>query len=82
MKRYIVERTNGVGGGGTWKNSYTEKAESGREDLWNEVQLKWPQRQKLTQEQNKKEWAHSAGLHPQRKPHYLHHVTVSPRGHH
>ena len=33
------------------------KAENCPENLWNERQLKWPKRQKQTQEQNKKEWA-------------------------
>ena len=33
----------------------SEKAESCQENLWNEIQLKGPQRQKQTQEQNKKE---------------------------
>ena len=39
----------------------SEKVESCQENLWNEIQLKGPQRQKQTQEQNKKEWASSAG---------------------
>ena len=32
----------------------SEKAESCRENLWSEIQLKGPQRQKHTQEQNEK----------------------------
>ena len=32
----------------------SEKAESCRENSWNEIQLKGPKRQKYTQEQNKK----------------------------
>ena len=36
--------------------------ESCRENLWNEIQLKGPSREKKTQEQNKKEWASSVGL--------------------
>ena len=40
----------------------SEKAESCRENLWNEMRLKGPQRQKQTQEQSKKEWASSVGL--------------------
>ena len=35
----------------------SEKAESCWENLWNEIQLKGPYRQKQTQERNKKEWA-------------------------
>ena len=31
----------------------SEKAKSCRENLWNEIQLKWPQRQKQTQERIK-----------------------------
>ena len=37
----------------------SEKAENCREDLWNEIQLKGPERQKQTQEQNKKKRASS-----------------------
>ena len=40
----------------------SEKAESYQVNLWNEIQLKGPYRQKQTQEQNKKEWANSNGL--------------------
>ena len=40
----------------------SEKAESCRENIWNEIQLKGPLRQKQTQEQNKKEWASLVGL--------------------
>ena len=44
-----------------------EKTESCREHLRNEIQLKGPKRQKETQEQNKKEWASSAGTFPPRE---------------
>ena len=37
----------------------SKKAESCKENLWNEMQLKGPQRQIDIQEQNKKEWASS-----------------------
>ena len=40
----------------------SERADNCRENLWTEIQLKGPQRQKQTQEQNKKEWASSTGL--------------------
>ena len=40
----------------------SEKAKSCRDNLWNEVQLKGPQKQKQSQEQNKKEWASLVGL--------------------
>ena len=40
----------------------SEKAESCRENLWNEIQLKGPQRQKQSQEQNKKELASLVGV--------------------
>ena len=46
----------------------SEKTESCRENLWNEIQLKGPQRQKQTQEQNKKEWASLVGLCQSHKP--------------
>ena len=59
MKRYIAVRTNKAE---IRPEEQSEKAESCRENLWNEVQLKGPHRQKQTQEQNEKEWASSAGL--------------------
>ena len=59
IKRYIVERTSKAE---IRPAEQSEKAESCRENLWNEVQLKGPQRQKKTQEQNKKEGASSVGL--------------------
>ena len=46
----------------------SEKTESFWENLWNEIQLKGPQRQKQTQGWNKKEWASSVGLCPRHKP--------------
>ena len=56
IKTYIVERTNKAQ---IRPEELSEKMESCREDLWNEIRLKGPQRQKETQEQNKKEWASS-----------------------
>ena len=56
LKRYIVERTSKAE---IRREEQIEKAENCREDLWNEIRLKGPQRQKETQEQNKKEWASS-----------------------
>ena len=55
-KRYTVERTNKAQ---IRLEEQSEKAESCRENLWNEIELKRPQRQKQKQEQNKKEWASS-----------------------
>ena len=40
----------------------SEKAGSCRENLWNEIQLKGPKRQKTTQEQNKKKRSRQARL--------------------
>ena len=34
----------------------SEKTDCSWENLRNEIELKWPQRQKQTQERNKKEW--------------------------
>ena len=59
MKRSIVERTNEAE---IRQEEQSEKAENCRGNLWNEVQFKGPERQKWTQEQNKKEWAKSVGL--------------------
>ena len=56
---HIVEMTNEAD---IRPEEQSDKAESCRENLWNEIQLKGPLRQKQTQEQNKKEWASSAGL--------------------
>ena len=53
IKTYIVERTNKAE---IRPEEQSEKMESYREDLWNEIHLKGPQKQKETQEQNK-EWA-------------------------
>ena len=53
--------------------------ESSRENLWNEIQLKGPQRQKKSQEQTKKGWASSVGLIKNHKPQHPHHVKVNPR---
>ena len=58
MKRYTVERTNKATNAKKKRlEEQSEKTESCRENLWNEIQLKGPQRQKQTQEQNKKECA-------------------------
>ena len=48
---YIVERTNKAE---VRSEEQSEKAESCRENLWNKIQLEVPQRQKQTQEQNKR----------------------------
>ena len=58
----------------------SEKTESCGENLWNEIQLKGPQRQKQTREQSKKEWASSVGLREKRKPQHPQLVKVNPRG--
>ena len=52
IKRYIVERTSSAE---LIPEEQIEKAESFRENLWKEIQLKGPQRQKQTQDQNKKD---------------------------
>ena len=54
--------------------------ESCQENLWNEIQLKGPQRQKQTQEQNKKEWASLVSLYQKQKPQHPHHMKVSQQG--
>ena len=77
IKRYIVERTNNAE---IRPEQQSEKAESCRMNLWNEMQLKGPKRQKQTQEQNKKVWASSVGLHQKHKPQHPHHVKVSLQG--
>ena len=77
--RHVVERTNKAD---IRPEEQSEKAESCRGHLWNEVQLKWPQKQKLAQEEkNKKEWSSSVGSCQRQKPQHPHHVKVSPRGH-
>ena len=48
MKRHIVERTNKA------QIRPRKRTERCQENLWNEIQSKGPQRQKQTQEQNKK----------------------------
>ena len=53
MKRYIAARTSKTE---IRPEEQSEKAESCLENLWNEIQLKGPWRQKWTQEQNKKKW--------------------------
>ena len=47
------------------------------ENLCNKIQLKGPQRQKQTQEQNKKEWASLVGLCQRHQPQHPHHMKVS-----
>ena len=59
IKRYTVERTNKAK---IRPEEQSQKTKSCRENLWNEIQLKGPYRQKQTQEQNKKEWASLVGL--------------------
>ena len=57
IKRYQVERTNKAE---VRPEEQSEKTKSCWENSWNEIQLKGPERQKQTQEQNKKEWASSS----------------------
>ena len=52
IKRYIVERTNKAE---LRPKEQNVKAKSCRENLWNEIELKRPQRQKQTRERDKKE---------------------------
>ena len=59
IKRYIVERTTKAE---IKQEESSQKAENCQEILWNGIQLKVPQRQKQTREQNKNEWASSVGL--------------------
>ena len=59
IKKYIVESTSKAE---IRPQEQSEKAESRRENLRNEIQLKGPYRQKQTHEQNKKEWARSVGV--------------------
>ena len=54
----MVERTNKAE---ISPEEQSEKTESCRENLLNAIQLKRPQGQKYTQEQNKKECASSVG---------------------
>ena len=77
IKRYIVERTTKAE---LRPQELSEKTESCRENLWNEIQLKGPKRQKQTKEQNKKESASSVGLCQNHKLQHPHHVKVSPQG--
>ena len=75
IKRYVVERTNKAE---IRPEEQSQEAESCRENLRTEIQLKRPQRQKQTQEQNKKEWVSSVGLCQRYKLQHPHHVKVSP----
>ena len=76
-KRYIAERTSRAE---YRPEKQSEKAESCRDYLWNEIQLKGPYRQKQTQEQNKKGWTSSVGLCQRQRSTHLHHVKMSPQG--
>ena len=53
-----------------------------RENLWNEIQLKWTKRQKQTQEQNekKKKKKRSGQARLVYEPKHPHHVKLSLRG--
>ena len=64
IQRYIVERTNKTRG--ETERTESEKTES-CENLWNEIQLEGSYRQKVKQEQNKKERASSVSLCQRRK---------------
>ena len=77
IKRHIVERTNKAE---KRPEEQSEKTEICWESLWNEIQLKGPQRQKKTQEQNKKEWASSVGLCHRHKLKHPHHMKGEPTG--
>ena len=59
INRYTAERTNKEE---IRSEEQSEKVDGCQGNLWNEIQLKGPYRQKQTQEQNKKEWASLAGL--------------------
>ena len=76
-KRYIVEKTSKAE---IRPEEQSDKAESCRENVWNEIQLKGHKEPKETQEQNKKEGASSVGLRQRHKPQHPHHVKVSPLG--
>ena len=58
----------------------SEKAQSCWENLWNEIQLKGQERQKKTQEQNKKEWASLVDSCQKHKSQHPHHVQVGTQG--
>ena len=74
---YIVERTNKAE---IRPEDQSEKAESCQENLWNEIQLKGPKRQKWTQEHNNRERASWLSLCEKHKPQHAHRVKASPRG--
>ena len=59
VKRYVVERTNKVE---LRPDEQREKVKSCRENLWSEIELNGPLRQKQTQEQNKKDFASLVGV--------------------
>ena len=58
-KSYIVERANKAG---VRPEEESEKAESCRDNLWNDIQLKGPQRQKQEQNKSKKKKSGRARL--------------------
>ena len=58
----------------------SEKAESCRENLWNERQLKGHKERNRRKNRIKRLWAISVGLCQRHKPQHPHHVKVSPRG--
>ena len=58
-KRYRVRRTNKAE---IRPEEQSQKTESCQENWWDKIQLKVPNRQKQTQEQNKKTWASLVGL--------------------
>ena len=74
MKRYIVEKTNRAK---IRPEEQSEKTKNCRENLWNEIRSKGPQRQKRTQKQNVKGWASSVDFCQRHKPQHAHHVKVS-----
>ena len=74
MKRYVVERTNKAE---IRPEEQSKKTESCRGNLWSEIQLKGPLRQKQTQEQSKTEWASSVDLCQRHRLQHPHHVKVS-----
>ena len=78
IKSSVVERTNKAE---IRREEQSETVESCRENVWNEIQLKGPLRQKKRHKNRiKKEKASSVGLCQKHKPQHPHHVNVSPLG--
>ena len=89
MKRCIVKRTNKAE---FRSEEQSEKAESCWENLWNEIQLKWPQIYGMKysrkghadrnrhQNRIKKRSGQARLAYVRHKPYHHHHVKVSPRG--